>query len=116
MTTYERGDVVLVPFPFTDQSATKKRPAAIISSDIHNRLSADVVIMAITSRIQRTGTMECLISDWHSAGLLMPSALKPAISTLEQAMILRRLGKLSADDLAAMDAVLRKLFALPLHE
>ena len=33
MTTYNKGDIVLVPFPFSDQTATKKRPAVIISSD-----------------------------------------------------------------------------------
>jgi mRNA interferase MazF len=33
MTDYEFGDVVLVPFPFTDQSASKKRPAVLIIID-----------------------------------------------------------------------------------
>lgn len=33
MTGFEFGDVVLVPFPFTDQSAAKKRPAVVISKD-----------------------------------------------------------------------------------
>lgn len=36
MTAYERGDVVLVPFPFSDQTAIKKRPAAVISSNNYN--------------------------------------------------------------------------------
>lgn len=35
MTAYKRGDVVLVPFPFSNQTATKKRPAIIISSDAY---------------------------------------------------------------------------------
>jgi len=33
MTRYNRGDVILVPFPFSDQTTTKKRPAIIVSSD-----------------------------------------------------------------------------------
>jgi mRNA-degrading endonuclease toxin of MazEF toxin-antitoxin module len=36
MTTYKFGDVILVSFPFTDQSTSKKRPAIVISSDIYN--------------------------------------------------------------------------------
>ena len=37
MTGYEFGDVVLVPFPFTDQSAIKRRPAIVISSAAYHR-------------------------------------------------------------------------------
>jgi len=37
MTDYKFGDIVLVSFPFTDQSTTKKRPALIVSSDSYNR-------------------------------------------------------------------------------
>lgn len=36
MTIYEFGDVVLVPFPFTDHSTTKKRPAVVVSSSQYN--------------------------------------------------------------------------------
>jgi mRNA interferase MazF len=36
-TIFEFGDVVLVPFPFTDQSTTKKRPAVIVGSEAYHR-------------------------------------------------------------------------------
>ena len=39
MTSYNFGDVVLVPFPFTDQTTNKKRPAVVISSDVYYRIS-----------------------------------------------------------------------------
>jgi mRNA interferase MazF len=50
-TTYKRGDIVLVPFPFTDLSSSKKRPALIISPDSFNAANQDVVLVAITSQI-----------------------------------------------------------------
>jgi hypothetical protein len=50
MTAYGFGDVVLVPFPFTDQTGTKKRPAAVISSSAYHRERSDVVLMAVTSQ------------------------------------------------------------------
>ena len=49
-TRYRRGDIVLVPFPFTDLSATKKRPALVVSPDKFNEHAQDVVLVAITSQ------------------------------------------------------------------
>jgi mRNA interferase MazF len=113
MTVYNRGDVILVPFPFSDQTATKKRPAVIISSDVYNNASSDIVIMAITSQIEKSIKIgECLIADWQGAGLLKPSAIKPAISTIEQTLILKKLGKLSPQDLISMDVALKEFLAI----
>ena len=49
-TRYRRGDIVLVPFPFTDLSSTKKRPALVVSPDRFNAHAQDVVLVAITSQ------------------------------------------------------------------
>lgn len=46
------GSVVLVPFPFTDQSDTKKCPAVVVSSAGYNASRRDMVIMAITSQVR----------------------------------------------------------------
>lgn len=113
MTAYERGDVILVPFPFSDQSAAKKRPAAVVSSDHCNSSSQDLVIMAITSQTEKsTGVGGSLIHEWEKAGLLKPSAVKPALSTIEKTLIIKKLGKLSAKDPAAMENALGKLLDL----
>jgi mRNA interferase MazF len=70
-TAYSFGDVVLVPFPFTDQTASKKRPAVVVSTDAYHQRRPDVIVMAVTSQILRpAGTLgEVLISDWQGAGL-----------------------------------------------
>ncbi len=110
MINYERGNIILVPFPFSDQSTTKKRPAVVISSDDYNENSPDIIIMAITSRIEQAFYMgECFIENWQDAGLLRPSSTKPAISTIEKSLILKKLGRLSPRDLIAIDKVLKKL-------
>ena len=46
---YQRGDIVLVPFPFTDLRTTKRRPALIISNEMVNA-TGDVIIVMITSQ------------------------------------------------------------------
>ncbi len=107
MTIYNKGDIVLVPFPFSDQTATKKRPAVIISSNRYNNTSPDIVIMAITGKTDKDfSTGECLINNWQDAGLLKPSAIKPVISTIEQTLVLKKLGKLSQKDLILMENTL----------
>lgn len=94
------GDVVLVPFPFTDQSGAKKRPAVIVSSSGYNASRRDLVIMAITSQVrQPLGFGEAHIADWQAAGLIKPSVLKPVFTTIEQALVVRTMGALPAADL-----------------
>jgi mRNA interferase MazF len=71
MTTYKFGDVVLAPFPFTDQTTSKKRPAVVISSELYHLEHGDVMIMAVTSSIslqKRSG--EVMLQDWQAAGLI----------------------------------------------
>ena len=69
-TAYSFGDVVLVPFPFTDQTASKKRPAVVVSADAYHQRRPDVIVMAVTSQILRpAGALgEVLISTGKARG------------------------------------------------
>ena len=102
---FEFGDVVLVPFPFTSQRASKKRPAIVVSNRGYSTARPDLIVMAVTSQLRpnpRSG--DVWINHWQAAGLLKPSVVKPVFATLEQRLVLRRLGALDDDD----QAVLRK--------
>ena len=57
MTPFEFGDIILVSFPFTDQSTSKKRPAVVISSVAYNAERPDLIIMAVTSQIKPAAMM-----------------------------------------------------------
>ena len=81
---FDFGAVVLMPFPFTDQSAVKKRPAVIVSGKAYNDAKPDVVVMAITSRFRPTPDLgEVWLDEWEQAGLLKPSVVKPIFATIE---------------------------------
>jgi mRNA interferase MazF len=100
---FEFGDVVLVPFPFTSQTASKKRPAAVVSSRAYNTTKPDVVVMAVTSQLRASATLdEVWIQEWKAAGLLKPSAIKPVFATLEQSLVIRQLGALALADAEAL--------------
>jgi mRNA interferase MazF len=108
--THSFGDVVLVPFPFTDQSGAKKRPAVIVSSRGYNAHRRDLVIMAITSQVHtQLGFGEALVADWQTAGLIKPSVLKPVLTTIEQGLVARTLGKLAAPDLRTLRAAIAQV-------
>jgi mRNA interferase MazF len=102
---FEFGDVVLVPFPFTSQRESKKRPAVVVSNRTYSTGRPDLIVMAVTSQLRpNPGMGDAWISHWQAAGLLKPSVVKPVFATLEQRLVLRRLGALDDDD----QAVLRK--------
>jgi mRNA interferase MazF len=104
---FEFGDIVLVVFPFTNQTSAKKRPAVVISSAGYNTSRPDVIIMAVTSQLRPTSsTGEVWLRDWRQAGLLKPSAIKPVIATIEQGLVERRLGGLQPDDARALRGLL----------
>ncbi len=107
MTNYKFADVILVPFPFTNQRSAKKRPAVIVSSDDYNKAKPDLIIMAITSQIiVPLGFGEVQIIDFSAAGLLKPSLIKPIIATVETRLVIRKLGKLQSRDKKSLQQML----------
>jgi len=110
MTTYKFGDIILVPFPFTDQTTVKKRPAVVVSSDEYNAGRADLIIMAVTSRQHQVNKLgEKLVTDWQDAGLLKPSVFKPILATIEHVLILRKLGRLQQEDRHTLKLILQDI-------
>ncbi|MDO8793716.1 MAG: type II toxin-antitoxin system PemK/MazF family toxin [Vicinamibacterales bacterium] len=62
-TSYRRGDVVLVSFPFTDLSTAKRRPALVVLPDSFNEATSDLVLAAITSQISEDTLLIIVESD-----------------------------------------------------
>lgn len=102
MTRFEFGDVVLVPFPFTDQSAAKKRPAVVVSAAAYNAERPDLIVMAVTSQARAENSFDIPLADWPQAGLIKASVVKPVIATIERPLVIKRLGRLSEKDRRAL--------------
>lgn len=87
-------DVVVVPFPYADRLAEKRRPALVISSLRLAQLGFIWVAM-ITSAENEPWSCDVPITDTARAGLPSPSTVRPAkIACIEPARVLRRAGKL----------------------
>jgi mRNA interferase MazF len=95
----EPWDVVLVPFPFVERAGAKRRPALVISSEQFNT-SGNTVLSMITSKGHRPWPGDVEISDRSAGGLPAPCILRLKLFTLDNRLILRRLGRLSSVDRA----------------
>lgn len=94
MIEYKFGDMVLIHFPFSDTSETKKRPALIIK----DTKDGDVIVKRITSQLKDTAE-DIEIVNWKESGLLIPSNIRiHKISTISKKLIERKLGSLSKLD------------------
>jgi mRNA interferase MazF len=108
-----RGDVVLVPFPFSDLTTTKVRPAAVVSTARHDAHEPDIVLVALTSQMRAaTGPFNDVLVDWQAANLRFPSAFKPLLLTLDSGRIIFQVGQLTARDLGAIEGRLRPALGL----
>ncbi|HEY0546213.1 MAG TPA: type II toxin-antitoxin system PemK/MazF family toxin [Pyrinomonadaceae bacterium] len=108
MTNYSFGDVVLVPFPFTDQTNNKKRPAVVVSSAVYNSERPDLILMAVTSQMKTVQAVgEVILEEWKQAGLLKASIIKPVLTTVEKRLVIRRLAKLQQKDRKALQQALK---------
>lgn len=99
-----------MPFPFTDQFATKQRPGVIVSSGAYHRDRRDVILMAVTSQVRGSGAFgEVIVQDWQAARLLKPSAIKPVIATVERTLVIKTLGRLSQRDQQMLKETIAKI-------
>jgi mRNA interferase MazF len=102
-------DVVVVPFPYADRLAEKRRPAIVISAPVLERQHGLVWLAMVTSAANRGWDGDVMVSDLGLTGLPAPSLVRPAkIATVDGERILRRLGKLPAKDARAVAAQLKK--------
>ena len=106
-------DVVVVPFPYADRLAEKKRPALVISNASMHAEYGLVWLAMITSAANRRWACDVEIDDLASAALPAPSLVRPVkIATVDKARILSRIGRLSATDMKAVKAALGRLLTL----
>lgn len=106
---YRRGEVVAVPYEYSDLSGGKVRPAVIISSDAYNLAQPDIVVAGISTQIHKAGPYDYFLQDWAAARLRYPSLVRGRLLTLEQRLVRQVVGRLTAVDFAGVEDVLARL-------
>ena len=97
MAKFIKGDVIVLPFPFSDLSASKKRPALILS----NIKGDDYIMLQITSKnVKDNYAIPLLEADFCSGSLQTDSNIRPnKIFTLDEKLILYKIGHLNENKL-----------------
>jgi mRNA interferase MazF len=107
----KRGDIILVPFPFTDLSSAKVRPALVLSEKKAGSL--DVIVCFISSQRCSKSTHAVPIEPNASNGLKVSSIVRfDKIATLDRRIILGVLGIVSKSWLSAHKKALMSVFGL----
>lgn len=111
--SYKQRDIVLLPFPYTDLSSSKKRPAMVVSSNVFNSASGDVVCCLITTNPNEDRfTVKLSNSDVEDGVLHYESILKPyRIFTVDKKIVLKKLCSLKKQRFGKVMEKLRSLFA-----
>ena len=112
MTSFSRGDVVLVKFVFADEKGVKQRPGLIVSTDKYQHGRRETILAAITSNIGRLLVGDHKIKAWRESGLLYPSIVTGIVRTIKHDMIASKMGELPPSELHAVEDKLREILAL----
>ncbi len=105
--TCESLDVVVVPFPFTDRDASRRRPALVVSSaSFQARHRQSILAMITSTHVEWLSDVP--IRRWREAGLRVPCKVRLKLFTLDEHLILRRIGRLSEEDGVAVREALRQ--------
>ena len=110
---YNQGDIVLVSFPFTDLTSSKRRPALVLSPDSFNAAGMDLVLAAVTSHItDDPNSVRLWRGDFATGQLPKPSMVKATkLFTMHSSLIAKRIGALGSEKTDEVLRTLRRFFS-----
>ena len=112
---HKTGDIILTPFPFTDLSGNKVRPALVLGTQSGGD---DVTVCFISSAVpQKINKFDIMIEakdkSFQKTGLKLQSIIKSTkIATLDKAVVLGKIGELDVANVKKVKKVLKIYFSL----
>ncbi|RYE34597.1 MAG: type II toxin-antitoxin system PemK/MazF family toxin [Sphingobacteriaceae bacterium] len=109
---YKQGDIVLLPFPFTDQQGTKVRPGIVVSNSLVNSTSTDVIIAQLTTQNLSSNVLAIELSNNHVAISFKPPhntqfVYCKKVLVIDSNLIIKRISAVA--DQAKMEQILKKI-------
>lgn len=102
MPDYLPGEIIVVPFPYTDMSTTKVRPAMVLSDEDHNSSEKDLVVCGLTSRLANSAHSVLIADqDMESGKLPRPSRVKATkVVAIDKRVVRARVGRVRPETFA----------------
>jgi mRNA interferase MazF len=109
----EQGDILLVPIPFTDLSSQKRRPVIVVSNNVYNHKTADLVVVAMTSNpIEADYSFTITSGDLEKGTLNHPGKVRvDKIYTISKSIVVKTFGKVDGKVLERIRGELQNLTA-----
>ena len=112
MSRFAPFTLIVVPFPYSDRLAEKRRPALVVSSPLLEGEHGLLWVAMVTSQLRTHGTGDVIVSDLAAAGLPAPSLVRTTkLATIEPARVIRNAGRLPAADAEAVSVMLHRHLA-----
>lgn len=104
-----KGNIVLIPFPFTDLSGNKLRPALVLSEDV-----LDVTVSFITTQLQWQQPTDILLQPQSQNGIKRTSLVRlNKIATVDKSLIVGSIGSITTAQITELNQKLKQLFQIP---
>ncbi len=104
----KKGDIVLLPFPFTNLKGFKKRPAVILYND-----DIDIVVTFITTKLKWSEDTDVLLKPDNNNRLKKISIIRTnKLATLDTELVIGKLGELTENNLNEFDSKLKQVLGL----
>jgi mRNA interferase MazF len=104
----QKGDILLIPFPFTDLSGNKLRPAVVLVS-----ARLDVTVAFITTQLQWQEPTDIILHPTASNGIKKTSLIRLSkIATIDYSLTLGKIGTIDSSEVEELNSKLKQLFQL----
>ena len=110
MTSFSRGEVLMVEIAFSGTPGRKKRPAVIISVEKFHRGGSKLIVAGLTSNVTSPSRFgDVPIPHWQQAGLAKPSVFRGVLTTVDELDVVRSMGVLDDKDFQRLEASIAEI-------
>lgn len=104
----KKGDILLLPFPFTDLSGSKNRPALVLAEN-----DLDVTVSFISTQLRWQEATDLALKPSKNNGLKKESLIRlTKLATVSKNLVLGRLGSIESAEIEELDEKLIQVFAI----